>query len=449
MLSTPEELKIEQFSIAAKSSPTDERTRVMKYGRMFGVFNRFGDIEGGGLGEQGLFFEGTRFLSVFILTLGGRDPMLLSSTVREDNCLFTADLTNVDIPGNGDNGIPHGAVHIARSKTLWRDTCYEQIRVSNYSLTEMNTPVEIRFAADFADVFEVRGTRRTRRGSKLKPEISSDGIRLSYRGLDDVLRTTVIRCNPAPAQIADGVIRFDLVLHPKEQTTFQLSVSCLTQPGAVESAPEFDTALGFVTREMQDAAADSGCYVHSSNEQFNEWWRRSEADLRLMIVGNPETDYPDAGVPWFSTPFGRDGIITALECLWFNPRIARGVLRHLAKTQSEETNPEVDAEPGKIIHEERCGEMANLGEIPFRRYYGSVDSTPLFVMLAGAYYRRTSDLELVRSIWPNVERALEWMKIYGDRDGDGDLDAVTANSAYDTIFLNMHDAGVGVTLKKR
>jgi glycogen debranching enzyme len=162
-----------------------------------------------------------------------------------------------------------------------------------------------------------------------------------------------------------------------------------------------------------------GGQIQTSNEHFDDWINRSTADLEMMITPTPHGLYPYAGVPWFSTVFGRDGIITALEYLWFWPDVAKGVLRYLAATQATEHNPAQDAEPGKILHETRKSELARIGAVPFARYYGSADSTPLFLYLAAAYFERTGDQELIRTIWPNIERALDWIDRFGDRDGDG------------------------------
>ena len=169
---------------------------------------------------------------------------------------------------------------------------------------------------------------------------------------------------------------------------------------------------------LRGARADTAD-IFTSNEQFNDWLNRSLADLNMMRTDMNSGAYPYAGVPWFCTAFGRDGIITALACLSFNTVFARGVLAYLAATQAEEVSADQDAEPGKVLHEARDGEMAIVGEVPFHRYYGSVDATPLFVVLAGAYYERTGDLAFLRSLWPHVVRALEWIDRYGDRDGDG------------------------------
>jgi glycogen debranching enzyme len=172
-------------------------------------------------------------------------------------------------------------------------------------------------------------------------------------------------------------------------------------------------------RRAQRMASARAATVATSNAVLDEVLRRSLADLRMLMTDTPHGPYPYAGIPWFSTAFGRDGLLTALQMLWIDPSMARGVLRFLAGTQATCSDPVADAQPGKILHEMRQGEMAELGEVPFRRYYGSVDSTPLFVLLAGAYLDRTGDLATLRALWPHVLAALDWMDRFGDRDGDG------------------------------
>src|SRR5262249_13264392 len=210
---------------------------------------------------------------------------------------------------------------------------------------------------------------------------------------------------------------FSISLPPGQARTLYLTTACAMDRGTNRLLP-FDQAHTLATNAFRQAQTDA-CTIQTSSEPFNDWVNRATADLYMMTTQTPTGLYPYAGIPWFSTPFGRDGLLTAFECLWAEPTLAHGVLAYLAATQATELIPEQDAEPGKILHETRDGEMAALKEIPFGRYYGSVDATPLFVILAGAYFERTADRSYIESSWPNVEAALLWMGRYGDRDRDG------------------------------
>ena len=351
------------------------------------------------------------------IRLGGKTPLLLSSTVRDDNAFLSVDLTNVDIEVQNSSVIPRGIFHVYRSKFLADGVCYEQLRLANYGLSSIEIPLLFEFGADYADIFEVRGTTRRRKGRLEPAQVNSDSVTLCYHGIDGVSRSTAIHFSPTPNSLAENSASYSVRLDPSEETVISVTIVC-ERDAAAKSQQPYSEAFAERNTQCQEAIFD-GCSIKTSSKRFNEWLTRSEADLRMLIQGNPEGAYPYAGVPWFNTVFGRDGIITALECLWMAPSIAEGVLKYLASTQATEKVPEQDAEPGKIVHEVRRGEMAMLKEVPFGQYYGSVDSTPLFILLAGGYFLRTDNLELVRDLWPHILAALHWIDRYGDVDGDG------------------------------
>ena len=413
----------EQFPIIAGPERPVVALRVLKHGDCFGVFDPRGNIIPGDASEEGIYHDGTRFLSCLELLLFGNAPMLLSSTVSVDDAVFDADLTNPDVLKDGHISISRGEINVHRSRVLWEASCVERIRVTNFRLDRIDVPLAIRFGADFADVFEVRGTRRAKRGERLT-DVNGDDYVMRYRGLDERERRSRLRWSRPPDKIEAGRAVFLLRLEPKETATIVMSVSYETDTAAPPTAAvekAFDHALSS-TRAKRAAQSSSCCRVLSSSAMFNRWLDRSTADLQIMLTDTPYGSYPYAGIPWFSTPFGRDGLITAFELLWLNPGIARGVLGFLAETQATGFDDAQDAQPGKILHEMRGGEMAALGEVPFGRYYGSCDATPLFVMLADAYYERTADREFVDRIWPNIGAALHWMETSGDPDEDGFID---------------------------
>ncbi|MFN8571220.1 MAG: amylo-alpha-1,6-glucosidase [Gemmatimonadaceae bacterium] len=409
----------DKYYIAAGSMPTrvSPRVLVLKQGELCGLYNDLGDIDPAGQTHEGLFHAGTRFLSQFTLGLDGHRPMYLSSTVRRDNLLIATDLTNPDFGTAGDLALPRGTLHLKRTRFLWGNASYEVVRIRNFALSIVSIELTARFAADYADIFEVRGLQRKARGRLLPPVIEGGRVTFGYEGLDGILRRTTVDATPAPDVNEGDVMRFLLHLESRSEQTVVFVTACHVGPSLSNvTAPDH-------ARHDAEAAratpAELGCRVQTSNGEFNALLSAATSDLAMMMTETPQGLYPYAGVPWFDTTFGRDGIITALETLWMWPGIARGVLSFLASTQATTTDAASDAEPGKILHEARQGEMALLNEVPFHRYYGSVDATPLFVVLAGAYFRRTGDLALIRRLWPNIRLALNWIDAYGDIDGDG------------------------------
>ena len=382
------------------------------------MFDPRGNILAADGNPDGIYHRDTRFLSRLELRLNDAPLLLLSSNVQEDNVVLVVDLANPGLSRAGRIALRGELIHVNRRKYIWQNCCYERLLVHNFDVVPHDLTLSIGFAADFADLFEVRGQKRPRRG-RLSIERRSDAtVALRYLGLDRVERVTTLTFEPAPSRLDGAEATFELALGPGEAMRSVLQIACTESGPDHDLGRRFYSSLRMARRAMRDASGRAASF-DSSNSQFNELARRSVADLYMLVTGTEYGPYPFAGIPWFSTAFGRDGIITALFALSIDPSIAKGVLNFLAATQAAEVDPERDAEPGKILHEMRDGEMARLGEVPFSRYYGSVDATPLFVMLMGEYFQRTGDLETVRALWPNVEAALRWCDTYGDPDGDG------------------------------
>jgi glycogen debranching enzyme len=413
-----DEAPVSQFHIAANASLQERRTRTLKHGDTFAVFDHRGDIGGEPGNCEGLYHLDTRILSQFSLRLENARPLLLSSMIQDDNAVFSADLSNPDFSVDGHIVLRREQIHMHRLRFIWNCSCYERLLVRNFSDRTLRIRISLRFAADFADLFEVRGERRAAHGESTQTLESDARVVLSYQGLDDIRRTTRISFEPSPHALSTAHADYELSLAPGGLQRIFVLISGAPSPHPDWGGRKFYRDMRAARRALR-LACRRAASIDSSNSLFNEMARRSVSDLYMLISDTAQGPYPYAGTPWFSTPFGRDGIITALMTLWLDPTIARGVLRFLADTQATAVEPERDAEPGKILHEIRHGEMANLREVPFGRYYGSVDATPLFVLLLGEYFKRTGDMQTVRALWPNALAALRWIDEYGDRDGDG------------------------------
>jgi len=373
--------------------------------------------------------------------MAGLRPFLLGASPGVTGHVLTVDLTNPDVRDGVQILWARGLVHVRRTTFIYQSCCYIRVSVTNYGREPAAFGLDLVVEADFRDVFEVRGTVRAERGVTLPVRTTEDGLILSYRGLDGVTRQTLIQADPAP--VIDGrTLLVNLTVPPGHRREVLMSVACDgTREARLDT--KFESALAAAAAEVETVRSRP-TVVRTSSDVVDEWLERSRADLAMMITETPYGPYPYAGIPWFSTIFGRDGILTALSLLWADPAVARGVLMTLAATQATRSDPARDAQPGKILHEARSGEMATLGEIPFGRYYGSVDATPLFVMLAGRYFDRTGDLETIRRIWPHIEAALAWIDLDGDRDNDGFVEYFRATDtglanqgwkdSYDAIF---------------
>jgi glycogen debranching enzyme len=405
------------YGIRASGIAASVPKTVIKHGNAFVVTDPWGDFSLQFQGDLGFFVGDTRFLHFLELRLCRQRPLVLGRSISDDNLQIAVDLTNVDL--SDDRGaVPANALYIQRLVTLYERQLFETFTVTSYLDTPVEVPLELRFAADYADIFEVRGTARAQRGHAEPPAVNGRVVRLGYRGLDGVGRWTELAFGIHPDLLSAELAVFRLRLMP--QRPLRLAVVVTAQVEGQSRPPHL--AVGEVVRRLRDE--DEGrrramARITTGNAQFNAMLSRAAADLRMLQTETPDGRISYAGIPWYATTFGRDSLITALQLLPFDPGLAASTLRVLARYQATTDDPFLDAEPGKILHEYRTGEMANCREVPFIPYYGTVDATPLFLVLLAEYVRHTGDLRLARELWPAAERAAAWLDGPGDADGDG------------------------------
>ena len=423
------------------TGPAARPRRALKHDDTFVVLDSHGDIGASAGGPDGLFNTDTRYLARLELSLDGLQPLLLGSNLRDDNSALTVDLTNPDIYRNGRLVLQKDLLHIVRTFFLWRGAAYQRIGLQNHGEHAASFDLTLAFDNDFADLFEVRGSQRARRGVATSRLLGPSDVALEYTGLDDTPRNTMVHFDPRPTRLAANTATYHFELAPQQSASLFVIATCNQSPDH-RPVPFFRGLLAH-RRELR-RLSKGATSIETSNDIFNEVLCQSMADLNMLMTETPQGRYPYAGIPWYSTTFGRDGLITALQMLWIDPRVARGVLKRLAAFQAKAVDPLNDAEPGKILHEMRGGEMAALREVPFAQYYGSVDATPLFVMLAGLYVERTGDDETLRELWPAIEAGLAWIDGPGDPDQDGFVEYQRATDqglqnqgwkdSYDAVF---------------
>lgn len=401
------------------------KTIVLKFNDAFMVTDERGDLSPS-REETGLFWDGTRFLGTCDLFLEDHALIPLSQSIADtgDTCQF--DLTDPTMIRDGATRLEANSIHICREWQVHSHQAMHVISLTSYEAGLITLKLRLKYSADFRDVFEVYGMQRQERGQLFSPEREPFSVTLSYRGRDAILRKTHLTLTPPADDIGDDEISWVVSLQKNQSVqivvTIAMSEESQESPASLFSRPSHDLdADSFSLRNLTLPE------IRTNDAAFNTLAARGIYDLVMMSTMTRQGLYPYAGIPLFACPFGRDGLITGLEYLPWFPEVTRGTLAFLAAHQGTKVEAFTDEEPGKILHEIRTGEMANCREIPFIPYYGSIDSTPLFVIALEAYIRWTNDLAFLSQLWPNAEAAARWIMNYGDQDGDTFLESRTSS----------------------
>ena len=439
----PMEAVVGYERIDCSEEDTGEDKLVLKHDRFFGIITTHGDIAPAGRCSLGLFHDDTRILSGSLLSVAGGPPRLLSAEAPRTYAA-QIDLAVKDLPFGGDPWDPKHAVHIRRELVL-SDRLGERVTLTNYLGRPLDYWLELSLACDFADIFEVRGWRRAERGQFFAPEAAGDRLLFRYRGRDGRTIGSVVRFLRPPDRLTADTARWEFTLASQIPFCLEWEVLPADVPSGLppESRRSFDERRAAVERHYR-TWRQSGSRWTTDVPKFDVVLRRATDDLRALYMEVDGEDVISAGIPWYSTVFGRDAIITALETLSHNPAIARDTLRYLARRQGSREDPFTEEQPGRILHELRRGEMARAGEIPHVPYFGTVDATPLWLVLLHETWRWTGDDALVAELMPNAERALAWIDRYGDADGDGFVE-YARTSPKGLVNQGWKDSGDGVS----
>ena len=393
---------------------------MIKDGELFLCVRTDGELAARDVSGEGFYAHDTRYLTAIRFEIGGAAPVALSYVAVDDRAIV--DSTNAMLALGEISPISQQSLSINRQLMIASGRLYYAIRVRSFLREPITTEVSLELAADFADVFEVRGApEREQRGWILAPRLLRDGATLAYIGEDGAFREAVIEFDPPPTRIeSEGNsvrVRWQLSLQRDQPVALLMTVEP-SLDGDHRPAKDLEQAAAEVDRGAMGWIS-AGTEITTDNALVNGAIATSRRDLRALVMPVGDGQIVSAGIPWYVAPFGRDALITSCEAFLLSGSLARDALHTLAKLQSDRDDAWRDAEPGKIMHELRSGELARMGVIPHTPYYGSVDSTPLFLMCAAQYHQWTGELEALAQLRPALDAALRWIDEFGDRDGDG------------------------------